>query len=57
MMRHCYFDPATKVMVNKLAEENRSFIMVLGHQGNWEWGGNTFSLQMKTPTVCDITTR
>lgn len=46
MMRHCYFDPATKAMVEKLAVENRSFIMVLGHLGNWEWGGNTFSLQL-----------
>ena len=47
MMRHCYFDTATKTMVEKLAADNRSFIMVLGHLGNWEWGGNTFSLQLQ----------
>jgi len=47
MARHCRFDPATKVMVEKLAEQNKSFIMVLGHLANWEWGGNTFSMELK----------
>lgn len=47
MIRHCWFDPATKALVEQLADEKRSFIMVLGHLGNWEWGGNTFSLQLR----------
>lgn len=46
MIRHCWFDPGTKQLVEKLAAENKSFIMVLGHLGNWEWAGNTFSLEL-----------
>lgn len=44
MLRHCSFDPASVEMINKLADENKSIILVLGHFGNWEWAGNTFSL-------------
>jgi len=46
MIKHCWFDPATREMIERLGAENRSFIMVLGHLGNWEWAGNTFSLQL-----------
>lgn len=46
MAKHCWFDPATKELVKKLGTENRSFIMVLGHLGNWEWAGNTFSMEL-----------
>ena len=44
MVKHCEFAPETLSIFNKLAEENQSFIVVMGHFGNWEWGGNTFSI-------------
>ena len=47
MVKHCEFVPETLAIFNKLAEENQSFMVVMGHFGNWEWGGNTFSICCK----------
>lgn len=47
MLRHCYFHAETKELFDKLAAENKSIILVMGHLGNWEWSGNTVSLQLK----------
>ncbi len=44
MVKHCEFVPETLAIFNKLAEEKQSFMVVMGHFGNWEWGGNTFSI-------------
>jgi KDO2-lipid IV(A) lauroyltransferase len=44
MVRHCRFEPETLAIFKKMAEENQSFMVVMGHFGNWEWGGNTFSI-------------
>jgi len=44
MVKHCEFVPETLSIFNQLAEENQSFMVVMGHFGNWEWGGNTFSI-------------
>jgi Kdo2-lipid IVA lauroyltransferase/acyltransferase len=44
MLKHCYFNPTATKLFEKLAAENRSFILVMGHLGNWEWAGNTFSM-------------
>lgn len=44
MLEHCYFSPGSLEVFRKLSAENRSIILVLGHQGNWEWAGNTCSL-------------
>jgi KDO2-lipid IV(A) lauroyltransferase len=44
MVKHCEFVPETLAIFNQLAEENQSFMVVMGHFGNWEWGGNTFSI-------------
>ena len=47
MLKHCYFGPGSKELFDKMAAENKSVILVLGHYGNWEWAGNTFSLLCK----------
>ena len=44
MIRHCHIDEQSLVLINKLAEEGESVLLVLGHKGKWEGEGNTFSL-------------
>lgn len=44
MLKRCRMDPAALGLFESLAEQNKSFIIVMGHKGNWEWAGNTFSL-------------
>jgi KDO2-lipid IV(A) lauroyltransferase len=46
MLKHCKFNPDAKVLFDRLAAENKSIVLVMGHHGNWEWAGNSFS------TVC-----
>jgi len=47
MLRRCFFNPAAKALFSKLADEGKNIIIVMGHFGNWEWGGNAFSLHCK----------
>lgn len=47
MVKHCEFVPETLAIFSQLAEENQSFMVAMGHFGNWEWGGNTFSICCK----------
>ncbi len=44
MLRHCSMSPASQVLFDGYAAAGKSIILVMGHQGNWEWAGNTFSL-------------
>ncbi len=44
MLKRCALDPASLELFNSYAAQNRSVIIVMGHFGNWEWAGNTFSL-------------
>lgn len=44
MLKHCSFEPGALEMLQALAKKNESVLLVLGHNGNWEWAGNTFSL-------------
>jgi len=44
MLKHCAMDPDAEALFAKMAAENKSIILVMGHMGNWEWAGNTFSL-------------
>ncbi len=47
MLRRCSMNKEALLLLNTLASENRSVILVLGHKGNWEWAGNSFSMQCK----------
>ena len=47
MIKHCAFNPETKKLLDRLANEQKSIIVVLGHQGNWEWASCSFSLLCK----------
>ncbi|MGC4022875.1 MAG: lysophospholipid acyltransferase family protein [Cyclobacteriaceae bacterium] len=42
---HCVYHPAD--WLDKMFEEKRSIIIVMGHYGNWEWAGPSFSLYKK----------
>ncbi len=47
MLKHCSMDPDADKLFKQLAAENKSVIIVMGHKGNWEWAGNTFSLSCR----------
>lgn len=44
MLKHCSVTPEADKLFKQLATENKSIIIVMGHKGNWEWAGNSFSL-------------
>lgn len=44
MLRHCSIEEKSLALLNRLAAEGQSVLLVLGHKGNWEWAGNAFSL-------------
>ncbi|MCK7554744.1 lysophospholipid acyltransferase family protein [Chitinophaga sedimenti] len=44
MLRHCALTPSAVALFNQLHAEGKSVVLVMGHKGNWEWAGNTFSI-------------
>lgn len=46
-VKRCKFSANTTQLLNELADKKQSCILVMGHYGNWEWAGNSFSLQCK----------
>lgn len=47
MVEHCRFEPETLALFSEMAGKNQSFMVVMGHFGNWEWAGNTFGICCK----------
>lgn len=46
-IRRCKLTAEAQALFDRYATENKSIMIVMGHYGNWEWAGNTFSLQGK----------
>jgi Kdo2-lipid IVA lauroyltransferase/acyltransferase len=47
MEKRCRMTPNATAVFAKMATEGKNVIIVMGHFGNWEWSGNTFSLECK----------
>ena len=47
MLEHCSLSDEAGSLFASLADEHKSLIIVMGHHGNWEWAGNTFSICCK----------
>ncbi|MFT3827130.1 MAG: lysophospholipid acyltransferase family protein [Chitinophagaceae bacterium] len=47
MLKHCSLDSEALQLFEELAAKNASIIIVMGHKGNWEWAGNSFSICCK----------
>lgn len=43
-MRRCEMNENTKRIFRELYDQKKSCILVMGHYGNWEWAGSSFSL-------------
>jgi Kdo2-lipid IVA lauroyltransferase/acyltransferase len=44
MIKRCALTPAATALFDRYYSEGKSIVLVMGHFGNWEWAGNTFSL-------------
>ena len=49
MLRRCRLDEPSRQLLDELFKKNESSILTLGHKGNWEWAGSTFSLVCRQP--------
>jgi Kdo2-lipid IVA lauroyltransferase/acyltransferase len=47
MIKRCRMTDEAKLTFGKYANDGKSIIIVMGHFGNWEWSGNSFSLICK----------
>lgn len=43
-IKRCRLSDKSIALFNELYTQNKSCIIVMGHYGNWEWAGNSFSL-------------
>lgn len=45
MIERCSFTDESLELLNYFAKQNKSVILTMGHLGNWEWSGSSFSIQ------------
>ncbi len=50
LKRRCTYDEASVQLIDSFYQNNQSVIMVLGHWGNWEWGGHSFMMHHPYPS-------
>jgi len=46
MMKRCVMDPKSIQLMQRLYNENKNLVLVVGHYGNWEWAGACFSYNL-----------
>jgi KDO2-lipid IV(A) lauroyltransferase len=46
-LKHCGMSEGTKNLFDDYYARKKNVIIVMGHYGNWEWAGNTFSILFK----------
>jgi Kdo2-lipid IVA lauroyltransferase/acyltransferase len=44
LLKHCQFTPQAYDVFSRFANQNKSVLMVMGHNGNWEWSCNAFNM-------------
>jgi len=44
LLNRCRFTPEALDVLSKFAEQKRSVLLVMGHNGNWEWSCNAFNI-------------
>ncbi|MEZ5013533.1 MAG: lysophospholipid acyltransferase family protein [Chitinophagales bacterium] len=49
LLKHCQFENMS--LIEKYMVQDRNILLVLGHYGNWEWGGAAFSLAAGEDTL------
>ena len=47
LVEHCRFDEHSKALFDSYHKNGKSIIVVMGHYGNWEWAGSSFSIERK----------
>ncbi len=47
--KRCYLQPKAKQLFESYYQNKKSVIIVMGHFGNWEWAGASFSSQCNMP--------
>jgi len=44
LLKRCHFTPEAFDLFAQFAAQNKSVLMVMGHNGNWEWSCNAFNV-------------
>lgn len=47
MLARCSFQQGAVDLFNHLSDTHQSIVLVMGHFGNWEWAGNSFSMMCR----------
>lgn len=49
LSKRCSFTPEADDLIHHFYQQGKSIIIVLGHFGNWEWGGPAFAIRYPYP--------